>query len=117
MLASQVPVCGILFLDGGYNKLLHFLVCLGHQVNRWALLHDGDVLLERFTDHLSETRQRQSKGIVPGWLATSVVTYHWQWWVRDDYVEAMKPKDIYMLSLSYSWHITTTNNNSQSAQK
>lgn len=54
--AGVIPVCGVLFLDGRYNKLLHFLVCLSHQVNWRAFLHDSNVLLERLADHLGETQ-------------------------------------------------------------
>lgn len=60
--AAKAPVCGVLFLDGGYNELFHSLVRLGHQVNRRALLHDVDLFLERFTDHLAHRWQTQSGG-------------------------------------------------------
>lgn len=50
---------GELLLDGGDNELLHSLVRLGHQVHWRALLHDGDVFLQRLADHLAETRQTQ----------------------------------------------------------
>lgn len=62
----------VLFLDGGYNELLHFLVRLGHQVNRRALLHDGDVLLERLADHLAETQRSQNsaRGIL--WMTDHI---------------------------------------------
>lgn len=50
------PVSRKLLFNGGYNELLHSLVCLGHQVDRRAFLHDADVFLKRLTDHLAETR-------------------------------------------------------------
>lgn len=67
--AVEVPVCRVLFLDGRYNKLLHFLVCLSHQVDWWAFLHDRDVFVERLADHLGETQwQTQPGDFLDDWL-------------------------------------------------
>lgn len=49
---ATLPVSGELLLDGGDDELLHFLVRLGDQVNRRALLHDTDVTLQRLANHL-----------------------------------------------------------------
>lgn len=46
------PVSGELFLNGGDDELLHFLVRLSDQVNRRALLHDTDVILQSLANHL-----------------------------------------------------------------
>lgn len=52
-------MCGELLLDGGDDELLHLLVGLSDQVHRRALLHDGDVLLQRFLDHLTERDEKE----------------------------------------------------------
>lgn len=52
-------MCGELLLDGGDDELLHLLVGLSDQVHRRALLHDGDVILQRFSDHLTERDEKE----------------------------------------------------------
>lgn len=56
-------MCGELLLDGGDDELLHLLVGLSDQVHRRALLHDGDVILQRFSDHLTERDEKESSDL------------------------------------------------------
>lgn len=74
--AATLPVGGELFLDGGDDELLHFLVRLGDQVDRRALLHDTDVTLQRLANHLgANTSTRISERDIFGHLFIFIIAF------------------------------------------
>lgn len=77
---ATLPVSGELLLDGGDDELLHFLVRLGDQVNRRALLHDTDVTLQRLANHLgASTSTRISERDIFSHFFILIIAFNLHW--------------------------------------